>query len=310
MAKYGVTNSPPTFALLDPVYVQQGVLADTFWGTGPITLDTASWEGAGRPRANAIYNSRGQYVLNYPVLRVLAVGPGLLGWQPGDFAAMTYTAIPTFASASPNPDLKGFFNLDPATFPTQPPLLGHPRVAWVVALKVVPVDDAGNPLPTGGSNPPPTPPPTGNPNSGTPLPPIITGNGGSSGGSYQPPTGYPTGYPYPQGAPPVIVSAPPPTIDPNLLTVIAQQGAQQSQLQAQREAREAQYDFQYAQLQARQDEQDRDERAQRRAERQAELEYRRQLRQLDLQRRQQQLSSRAYTDVPRGYNRNADDDLT
>lgn len=309
MAKYGVTSSPPTFALLDPVYVQQGVLADTFWGTGPLTLDTASWEGAGRPRANAIYNSRGQYVLNYPVLRVLAVGAGLLGWSPGDFAAMTYTQIPTFGSASPNPDLKGFFNIDPATLPTQPPLLGHPRVAWVVALKVVPVDDAGNPLPTGGggTTPPTTPPTGGNPNTGTPLPPIITGNGGSSGGNYQPPMGYPPGY-YPPTGPPVVVTAPPPTIDPNLLTVIAQQSSQQAQIQAQREAREAQYDFQYAQLQARQDEQDREERAQRRAERQAELDYRRQLRQLDLQRRQQQ-ASRRYTDVPRGYG-GADDDLT
>jgi hypothetical protein len=314
MAKYAITANPPTIALLNPQYGgAQGVLADTWWQSGALGLDVAQWESANRPYTNAIYNARGEYRLNYPVLRVTSIGPGLLGWAVNDFAALLYVtmqAVGTQPAQWTQKDLS-FFGINPGSLPNNPPFMGHPRTAWVVAVKVVLVDDSGNPIPAGGTGQPPTTPPT----TGVP---VVSGNGGQSGGGTYYPNQPPTGY-YPPATPPVIVAAPPPTLDPNLLTVLVTSGQQSAQLQAAREDRLAQLDAQQAQLDAAREERAyirEQEAAERRRQeyrleqqqRQIDLEYRRQQQQLALDERRRRAGSRpGYDDGPPGNGRFRDD---
>ena len=310
MAKYAVTSVPPTIALFSTVWASQGYLAANWFADGPMTLDIPQWEAAGRPYNNAIYNSTGQYRLNYAVLRVLSVGPGLLGWNVGDYACMI--KVNQDGSGS-NGDLASFFQYT-KPLPPERPVNGHPGGGWAVAIRVVPVDDNGNPIAQGTTTTTTTT--TGGTTGGT----TVTGNGGTSGGggvTVIPPNYYPP-------PPPVVVSAPPPGLDPGLVTLLVAGNQQDSQLQAAREQRQAQLDYQMAQLDAqreareaeRADERRRDA-AIERQQRAQEAEYRRQQRQLELDERRRRLEAQArerrrpapryYDDGPRDFDDMGDD---
>ena len=240
MAKYKTTSQPATYALHKLMWARQGVVAQDFIGPGPLVLDTAQWIAGGRPTANAIFNLRGEVATGYPVMRVLSVGAGA-PFVTGDFAAVIWSTKPS-GPMTGNQDLLPLFGIDPAAWP------GYE--GGVACLKVIPIDDNGNPIATGGTG-------TGGTNTSTPTDTT---------------TGYPTYSNTNATGFPVGVR---PLLDPSLLLYLAQTSDKATEREIARQERLARQDALDAQLAAERERRAWEAEEDRRRERREERERRR-----------------------------------